>query len=222
MLVELKNINVGHEKNQDILRGVDFAVSEGEFVYIIGEVGSGKSTLLKTIDAELPLHSGEGSVLGYDLAHIKQKHLPALRREMGIVFQDFKLLKDRTVEDNLQFVLRATGWKDKQERTERIAEVMTQVGLHDKLPMFPHELSGGEQQRVAIARALLNNPKIILADEPTGNLDKLTCNKIMRILHNIKDKGTAVVMVTHNQDIIGDFPGTVYVCADGQLTKVQQ
>lgn len=220
MLVELKNISVGHEAKQEILHDVNFAVSEGEFVYIIGRVGAGKSTLLKAIDAELPLHTGEGRVLDYDLKKLRRKRIPDLRRQLGVVFQDFKLLKDRTVEDNLQFVLRATGWKRKAERAERIAEVMEQVGLSDKLAKFPHELSGGEQQRVAIARALLNRPRIILADEPTGNLDVETSSRIMRILHTIKEQGTAVVMVTHNQTLISEFPGTVYLCEDGALTKV--
>lgn len=220
MLVELRNVNVGHEAGQEILRSVNFSVAEGEFVYIIGRVGSGKSTLLKTIDAELPLCSGEGTVLGYNMSSIRRKEIPSLRRQLGIVFQDFKLLKDRTVEDNLQFVLKATGWKEKLQRRERIDEVMAQVGLTDKLNKFPHELSGGEQQRVAIARALLNKPRLILADEPTGNLDPETSANIMRILHGIKREGTAVVMVTHNQGLIGDYPGTVYLCEEGNLRKI--
>lgn len=220
MLIELKDINVRHEENEEVLHDVNFTVSEGEFVYIIGKVGSGKSSLLKTIDAEVPLRSGSGEVLGMDLRALKRKHFPMLRRQLGIVFQDFKLLKDRTVEDNLQFVLKATGWKDKVERAERIEKVMSQVGLEDKLHKFPHELSGGEQQRVAIARALLNHPKIILADEPTGNLDPETARKIMEILWNICNNGTAVVMVTHNQSLISDYPGTVYLCEDGTMKKI--
>lgn len=221
MLIELHNINVGHERGQEILHNVDFTVAEGEFVYIIGRVGSGKSTLLKTIDAELELNSGQGVVLGHDLRHLSQRHIPELRRQMGVVFQDFKLLRDRTVEDNLMFVLKATGWKEKEARRQRIDEVMNQVGLRDKLHKFPHELSGGEQQRVAIARALLNYPKLILADEPTGNLDVETSASIMRLLHGIKETGTAVVMVTHNQNLISDYPGTVYLCEEGTLQHLQ-
>lgn len=220
MLIELKDITVGHEKGQEILRGVNFTVSEGEFVYIIGRVGSGKSTLLKTIDAELPLSAGEATVLGHQLFKIKRKHIPELRRRMGVVFQDFKLLRDRTVEENLQFVLRATGWKEKNMRRERIDAVMEQVGLTDKLDKFPHELSGGEQQRVAIARALLNHPSLILADEPTGNLDPETQRSIMEIFRTVCESGTAIVMVTHNRNIIKEHPGTVYLCEDGQLTRL--
>lgn len=221
MLVELKEIHAGHDKDANILKGVDLCVNTGEFVYIIGKVGSGKSTLLKVIDGELGVNSGSAFICGMDMVKLKRKHFPELRRKIGIVFQDFKLLKDRTVGSNLHFALKATGWSDKQERKERIAEVMTQVGLHDKLEKFPHELSGGEQQRVAIARALLNSPQLILADEPTGNLDVETTKKIMKILHNIKDKGAAVIMVTHNQNIISEFPGTVYLCEDGQLTLLK-
>lgn len=220
MLVELKDIHAGHEKGTDILNGVNLSVSEGEFVYIIGKVGSGKSTILKTIDGELGVRSGSICVCNTDLTTLKRKHFPEFRREMGIVFQDFKLLKDRTVGDNLHFALKATGWNKKQERVNRIAEVMTQVGLHDKLDKFPHELSGGEQQRVAIARALLNCPKLILADEPTGNLDVETTTKIMKILHNIKNHGAAIIMVTHNQNVISEFPGTVYLCSEGTLTRL--
>lgn len=220
MLVELKNINAGHEKNQEILHGVDFSVEEGEFVYILGRVGAGKSTLLKTIDAEIAPQYGTGVVLGFRLEELKTRQIPALRRQLGVVFQDFKLLKDRTVEDNLQFVLRATGWKNAMERRARIDEVMSQVGMQEKLNRFPHELSGGEQQRVAIARALLNRPKLVLADEPTGNLDADTSVAIMRLLHDIKGEGTAVVMVTHNEALTLEYPGTRYRCEDGKLTRI--
>lgn len=220
MLVELKDIYAGHDKGLDILKGVNLCVNAGEFVYLIGKVGSGKSTILKVIDGELGVRSGSVNVCEMDLVKLKRRHFPKLRREMGIVFQDFKLLKDRTIGENLHFALKATGWNKKQERITRIEEVMTQVELHDKLQKFPHELSGGEQQRVAIARALLNHPRLILADEPTGNLDMETTTRIMTILHNIKEQGTAVVMVTHNQNIISEFPGTVYLCEDGVLTHL--
>lgn len=220
MLIELKDVCAGHDKGVDILKGANLCVNEGEFVYIIGKVGSGKSTLLKIIDGELALRSGSAEVCGMSMKKLKRSHFPELRRKMGIVFQDFKLLKDRTIGDNLHFALKATGWSKKSERIERIAEVMTQVGLHDKLEKFPHELSGGEQQRVAIARALLNTPELILADEPTGNLDGETTDKIMRILMSIKNKGAAVVMVTHNQNLITQYPGTVYLCENGLLQKI--
>lgn len=220
MLVELKNINVTHDDGNQVLSGVNLCVSEGEFVYIIGRVGSGKSSLLRTLNAEIPITQGEAYVLETNLVNLKRKHHPTLRRQLGIVFQDFKLLRDRTIEDNLQFVLRATDWKHKDEREARINEVMAQVGLADKLNKFPHELSGGEQQRVAIARALLNHPRLILADEPTGNLDLETTHNIMEILTGISKKGTPVVMVTHNQSLIEKYPGSVYLCEDKHLTRI--
>lgn len=221
MLIDIKNASITLGDNQEILKDINLTVDEGEFVYIIGPVGSGKTSLLRVIDAELKAKGELISVLDRDLLKIKRKNISALRREMGVVFQDFKLLRDRTVDDNLHFALRATGWKNKEERQTRIAEVMTEVGLHDKLAKFPHELSGGEQQRVAIARAILNHPKLVLADEPTGNLDPENAEKIMRILHTIKDKGAAVVMVTHNQHLIDAHPATTYICSEMRFDKVK-
>lgn len=217
MVIDFQNVNICLHNGTELLQDVCLQVEEGEFVYVIGQVGTGKTSLLRTIDAELRPKEGSAEVLGRDLLKLKRRHVPALRRELGIVFQDFKLLRDRTVEANLQFALRATGWKDKNERRERIDEVMEQVGLADKLAKFPHELSGGEQQRVAIARAILNHPKLVLADEPTGNLDHENAENIMRILFGIKEKGTAVVMVTHNKHLIEAHPGTTYLCGEGTL-----
>ena len=192
-------------------------MNEGEFVYIIGRVGSGKSSLLKTFYQELYVDEAvEAQVLDYDMLTIKRKQIPALRRQMGIVFQDFQLLADRTVRKNLQFVLKATGWR-KEDIANRIEEVLADVGMADKIDVMPHELSGGEQQRVAIARAILNRPSLIIADEPTANLDAETAEGIMQLLRSISFKGTAVVMSTHNISLIEQYPGTVYRCIDGLL-----
>ena len=221
MLVVLKEAKISHEK-VTTLSDVNFTVDEGEFVYLIGKVGSGKMSILKTLYAELPLGGGTGEVLGYNLAKMKQRRIAELRRQTGIVFQDFQLLTDRTVAENLDFVLRATGHKRKAERRERIARVLDEVGLADKLDSFPHELSGGEQQRVAIARAILNEPKIILADEPTGNLDRETGKRIVGLLREICERGTAVVMSTHNLDLLHQFPGVVYRCEEGTLSEVTE
>lgn len=219
MLINLKNIDIAVAGNT-LLENIDFHVDEGEFVYLIGRVGSGKSSLLKTVYGELPTTGeGEAEVLGHDLHNISRKQTQALRRELGIVFQDFQLLHDRSVEANLDFVLRATGWKKKAKRQERIGQVLEQVGMDDRAEAFPHQLSGGEQQRVAIARALLNNPRIILADEPTGNLDKETSENIVRLLRSICEKGTAVVMITHNLELLRLFPGIVYKCIDRRLEE---
>ena len=185
-----------------------------------GKVGSGKTSLLKTFYGELDVISGEALVLGYDMKRIKRKHIPQLRRKLGIVFQDFQLLTDRTVNDNLAFVLRATGWKNKMEITDRINEVMALVGMGNKGYKFPNELSGGEQQRIVIARAMLNSPEIILADEPTGNLDTETGRDIVDLLHNISRAGSLVVMTTHNLRLLYEFPGQVYRCADHQIMDV--
>lgn len=217
MVIDFKNVNIHLHNGTELLKDVSMQVDEGEFVYIIGQVGAGKTSILRTIDGELRPQGETADVLGRDLLSLKRRLVPALRRELGIVFQDFKLLADRTIEDNLQFALRATGWKNKKERRERIDEVMEQVGLADKLPKFPHELSGGEQQRVAIARAILNHPKLILADEPTGNLDAENAEKIMQILYTIKEAGTAIVMVTHNKHLIEAHPEKTYICEDGAL-----
>ncbi len=199
-----------------------FHVDEGEFIYIIGKVGSGKSSLLKTIYCELDIEDGCGlaEVLGRDLMKIKRKEIPALRKEMGIIFQDFQLLHDRTVEENLKFVLKSTGWKNKAEISTRIDEVLDAVDMSEKRYSMPHELSGGEQQRIAIARAILNKPKIIIADEPTGNLDPDTANNIICLLKQISCTGTAIVMTTHNISMLNKYPGIVYCCKDGNLNDI--
>ncbi len=192
-----------------VLRHVDLCIGEGEFVYFIGRVGSGKSSLMKTMYAEIPVNSGSAEVLGYDLMSMRRRQIPYLRREMGVVFQDFQLLTDRDVRQNLLFVLKATGWKEKGAIEDRIKEVLSIVGMENKSYKMPHELSGGEQQRVAIARALLNKPRLILADEPTGNLDPETARGVLETLHSISKDGTAVVMATQNLGIVRDFPGRV-------------
>ena len=223
-LIEYKKVNVRQGENL-ILNEVDFHVDEGEFVYIIGKVGSGKSSLLKTMYCELDLEEDEveeASVLGRNLLTLKRKEIPALRREMGIVFQDFQLLHDRTVKHNLSFVLRATGWKDREAIGKRIDEVLALVGMEDKKDMMPHELSGGEQQRITIARAMLNEPRLIIADEPTGNLDPETAAHIIGLLKEISLRGTSVVMSTHNIEMLNRFPGIVYRCKDGHINDVTQ
>lgn len=219
MLIELKDTDICQE-DIPILENVEFHVDENEFVYIIGKVGSGKSSLLKTLYGELPVKKGTASILGYDLCKLKRKHIPDLRKQLGIIFQDFQLLGDQTVRENLNFVLRATGWKRKADRKKRIEEVLDMVELPDKADKYPHELSGGEQQRISIARALLNTPKIILADEPTGNLDQDTGKKIVAILKNICEQGTAVVMITHNLSLLQKFPGIVYRCQEKAICEV--
>jgi len=202
-----------------ILEQVQLKVERGEFVYVIGRVGSGKTSLIKTINAELPLTEGTGMVSGFSLENLKRKEVPQLRRKLGIVFQDFQLLIDRTVESNLEFALKATGWKNKEEIRERIAEVLEKVDLGYKGYKMPHQLSGGEQQRVVIARALLNNPEIILADEPTGNLDPATSGDIMKILVDISKSGRAVMMATHNYNLIKRFPSRTLKCEGGHLVS---
>ena len=221
MLIEYINVTVTQADGTQVLRSVDFSVEEGEFVYLIGRVGAGKSSLLKTIYNELDIAEGDkAEVLGSDMLTLRRKDVPALRRQMGIVFQDFQLLSDRTVAKNLRFVLRATGWKNKEEMEKRIDEVLDKVGMTEKKDSMPHELSGGEQQRIAIARAILNSPKLIVADEPTGNLDPETVTGIMDLLKSISEAGTTVVMSTHNIPIIDQYPGTVYRCHNGALEKV--
>lgn len=219
-LIHYRHANI-YQDDYHVLEDVDFQVEEGEFVYIIGKVGSGKSSLLKTLYCELDLDDTEEAiVLDRDLKSIRRKDIPSLRKEMGIIFQDFQLLHDRTVHKNMQFVLRATGWDDKTAREARIDEVLDAVGMADKKDKMPHELSGGEQQRIAIARAILNHPKIIIADEPTGNLDPDTARNIIRLLKDISKQGTAVVMSTHNIPLLDEFPGTVYRCHNGQFSVV--
>ena len=221
MLINYKNVNVFQSGEAPVLANVNFHVDEGEFIYVIGRVGSGKSSLLKTLYFELDVDDAEEAmVLNQNLRKLKRKHVPALRRQMGIIFQDFQLLGDRTVYKNLRFVLKATGWKDKNEINTRINEVLSDVGLEDKADKLPHELSGGEQQRVAIARAILNKPKVIIADEPTGNLDPETAESIIRMLKDISQTGTAVVMSTHNIPLLDKYPGIVYRCADGKLEEI--
>lgn len=219
MILQYKNINVFQGEHQ-VLRNVNLTVEEGEMVYLVGQVGSGKSSLLKTFYAEVPCQGEEATVLGYNMLKFKTSQQPALRREMGIVFQDFQLLTDRTVFENLNFALRATGWKKKAEREERIQQVLKQVKLEEKADNFIFELSGGEQQRICIARAILNNPKVILADEPTGNLDMENGEMILALLDEIRRQHkTAIVMSTHNLQWIDDFPGTVYKCQNNELIK---
>lgn len=222
MLIDYQKVSI-YQADKCVLKEINFHVDEGEFTYLIGKVGSGKSSLLKTLYCELDLVEGEtekAEILGRDLKTIKRKEIPALRKELGIIFQDFQLLHDRTVRKNFEFVLKATGWKDKKARNKRIEEVLNEVGMIEKIDKLPHELSGGEQQRIAIARALLNNPKIIIADEPTGNLDPETANNIVSLLKEITQQGTAVVMTTHNIPMLDKFPGIVYRCKDGELHEV--
>ena len=198
-----------------VIYGLDMDVYPGDFVYIVGKVGTGKTSIIRTMISENPLHKGSGTVCGYDLRTIKEKEIPYLRRKMGVVFQDFQLLMDRTVEDNLLFVLQATGWKNEDQMHKRITTVLKAVGMELKAHKMPHQLSGGEQQRIAIARSLLNEPQVIIADEPTGNLDTETADGIMKLLTGInKDKGTAIVMVTHNRQIFEKYPGRVMICKD--------
>ena len=220
MLIDYKKVNI-YQEEKLVLENADFQVEEGEFIYLIGKVGSGKSSLLKSMYFELDVYEGEKAVvLNHNLLNIRRKHVPALRKQMGIIFQDFQLLSDRTIYDNLRFVLKATGWKDKKKMVKRIYDVMTDVGLEDKLDKMPHELSGGEQQRVAIARAVLNNPKVILADEPTANLDPETANNIIELLKDISNTGTAIVMSTHNIPLLDRYPGIVYRCKEGTLENI--
>ncbi len=215
-IIEFINVPV-FQKDILILADVNFDVCKGEFVYLIGKTGSGKSSLLKTIYADLPVKQGNAAVAGYDLLKIKNRDIPYLRRKLGIIFQDFQLLSDRSVKDNLQFVLKATGWKNKKDIENRIEEVLAKVGLTTKGFKMPHQLSGGEQQRVSIARALLNDPEIILADEPTGNLDPETSRGILKLLFEISDSGRAVLMATHNYTFLHEFPSKTIKCEDGRV-----
>lgn len=203
-----------------VIFDVNMEVCKGDFVYIVGKVGSGKTSLIRTIIAENPLTEGSGTVCGFGLAGIRENDIPLLRRRMGVVFQDFQLLMERSVWDNMDFVMRCTGWKDKLEIRQRIEKVLKDVGMATKAHKMPFQLSGGEQQRVAIARALLNDPEIIIADEPTGNLDADTSDEIMTLLRGInKENGTAIVMVTHNNQIVEQYPGRVFLCADKQCIE---
>jgi cell division transport system ATP-binding protein len=221
LLLRLENIEIKRDENV-ILRDASLSLRNGEFVYIIGKVGSGKSSLLKSLYCEIPIIHGKARLLEYNLRRIKYKDIPFLRRRLGIVFQDFQLLIDRSVDSNLEFVLRATGWTQKDKIEIRINDVLNQVGMQNKGYKRPHELSGGEQQRIVIARALLNDPKLILADEPTGNLDPETSAQIVQLLHDISRKGTAVIMTTHNYNMVRDFPARVVKCENGYLSDVEE
>lgn len=203
-----------------VLKNVNFKLSPGEYVYLIGRVGSGKSSLLKTMYSDLPVKARRAEVLGYDMTRIKNRDIPYLRRQLGIVFQDFQLLTDRSVRDNLSFVLNATGWKEKDAIEARVNEVLSHVGMVKKAYRLPHELSGGEQQRIAIARALLNKPQIIMADEPTGNLDPQTGKQIVELLQHISKEGTAVIMSTHNLTFCDEYPGRIYRCENRELQEL--
>lgn len=219
MIVDYANVSIRRGAST-ILTDVTFSIDAGEFVYLTGVVGSGKTSLLKTIYAELDIADGKAEVLGTDLTHLRRRAVPALRKQLGIVFQDFRLLTDRTVEGNLDFVLRATGWKKKADRQARIIEVLKTVQLDDKLNAMPYELSGGEQQRVSIARAILNSPKLILADEATGNQDAESGIHTTQILYELAQQGTAVIMATHNNQLIDQFPGIVYECSGHTVRRV--
>ncbi len=216
-IVELVNADIYQRENL-ILSNVNLEINSGEFIYVIGKVGTGKTSLIKTLNAEIPLISGMGTVVGHRLNGMKQREVAELRRKLGVVFQDFRLLTDRNVHDNLSFVLKATGWKNKIEIESRIAEVLESAGVLDKLMQMPHQLSGGEQQRVVIARALLNNPELILADEPTGNLDPETSEQILDLFINLNEQGRTVIIVTHDYASIAKKPTRTLVCANGQIT----
>lgn len=204
-----------------ILGDVSFQINKGDFVYVIGRTGSGKSSMLKTLYADLLLHSGKGFVADYALHALTSRDIPQLRRKIGIVFQDFQLFFDRSVEENLKFVLKATGWSSKADMNRRIAEVLTQVGLETAQPKMPHQLSGGEQQRVVVARAMLNHPQIIIADEPTGNLDPAVADQIMKVFQSINSAGTAILMATHNYELLHKYPARVLRCQDGQVIELR-
>jgi len=218
-MINLNNATIVNENNI-IFTDVNFKVATGEFVFLIGKTGSGKSSLLKVLYGDLPLSSGQGSIFDFDLTQIKDKQIPLLRRKLGVVFQDFKLLPDRTLFDNLAFVLKATGWKEKTKIKERVAEVLKLVNVNSSDQKFPFELSGGEQQRVAIARALLNHPELIIADEPTGNLDPETSQEIMQLFQKLHQGGISIIMATHDYNMIVKFPGKIFQCDQGSLNEV--
>jgi cell division transport system ATP-binding protein len=220
-IIDLKKINISID-NKNILSDVSFLMRNGEFMYLIGKTGSGKSSLLKILYGEIKIKDGTGEVAGMDILNIKEKNIPFLRRKLGVVFQDFKLLADRSIEKNLEFVLKATDWSDKKKISDRISKVLEKVKLSETLKKFPHELSGGEQQRIAIARAILNDPELILADEPTGNLDPATSAEIMKVLKDINNNGTTILIATHDYDIISKFPAKTLRIEDGKFYQLQE
>lgn len=220
-VLSLKNVTI-YQENRVILSQVNLEVKQGEFLYIIGKTGTGKSSFMKTLYADLALTEGEGTIVGYDLAHLKEHDIPFLRRKLGIVFQDFLLLPDRSVNENMLFVLKATGWTDAASMQNKINEVLERVGLKGISSKLPHQLSGGEQQRVAIARALLNDPELILADEPTGNLDPQTSAEVLSVLKKINENGKTVIMATHDYAVIMKFPAKTLKCEDSTIFEVVQ
>jgi len=220
-VLSLKNVTI-YQENRVILSQVNLDVKQGEFLYIIGKTGTGKSSFMKTLYADLPLTEGEGTIVGYDLAHLKEAEIPFLRRKLGIVFQDFLLLPDRSVNENMLFVLKATGWTDAASMQNKINDVLERVGLKGISSKLPHQLSGGEQQRVAIARALLNDPELILADEPTGNLDPQTSAEVLSVLKKINENGKTVIMATHDYAVIMKFPAKTLKCEDSTIFEVVQ
>ena len=220
-VLELKNASI-YQGDSLVLSNVNVEINKGDFVYLIGKTGSGKSSFMKTLYGDLPLNEGEGHIVEYDLKTLKEKDIPFLRRKLGVVFQDFKLLTDRTINENLLFVLKATGWKDKGEMNKRVEEVLAKVDMKTKGFKYPHELSGGEQQRIAIARALLNNPELILADEPTGNLDPQTSIEVMEVLQDINKNGNTILMATHDYALLLKYPSKTLKCDENQVFEVVQ
>lgn len=220
-VLSLHNASIFQGENL-VLSDVSVSIEKGEFVYLIGKTGTGKSSFMKTLYGDLPLQKGEGTIVGYDLATLREREIPFLRRKLGVVFQDFKLLNDRTVHGNLDFVLKATGWKDKAEKEEKINQVLDKVGMKTKAFKYPYQLSGGEQQRVAIARALLNDPELILADEPTGNLDPQTSVEVMEVLREINQNGNTILMATHDYALILKYPSKTLKCDENQIFEVVQ
>ncbi len=218
-LISFRNADIMAGDNV-VVHGLDMEINAGDLVYILGKVGSGKTSIIRSITAEHAIGSGEAEACGFDLKRIRQRDIPKLRRRLGVIFQDFRLLMDRSVWDNLDFILKATGWKDRRKADERIDEVLEAVGMTTKAHKMPHQLSGGEQQRIAIARALLNDPEVILADEPTGNLDDETAEEILRLINKLnKENGTTLIMVTHDKSIVERYPGRVFVCSDESCSE---